>query len=174
MLNRSPGSLAELIIHELSHATVYRKDAVEFNENFATFVGNKGAEAFLKSHFGRESAELKEYLESKKRKAFFKSFMLEAIEELNALYVGFNEELSLEEKRERKAKAIEKIKNRLVNSTYYKHSKKSKKRLVSFAPNNAYFSGYSTYHAKQNNLQTRLEEEFNGYLRALIAAIKQE
>lgn len=174
MLNRSDGSLAELIIHELSHATVYRKNAVEFNENFATFVGRKGAEAFLKSHFGAKSKELNQYRESQARKAHFNSFMQKAIEELNELYASFDENLSLAEKRKIKAEAIEDLKNRLANSSYDKEAEKEKKRLANFRPNNAYFSAFSTYHAKQHNLQDRLENEFNGDLKALIATIKQE
>ncbi|MEX2380538.1 MAG: aminopeptidase [Vicingaceae bacterium] len=174
MLNRSDGSLAELIIHELTHATIYRKDAVEFNENFATFIGRKGAEAFLKSHFGSESEELKEYRESQARKTYFKSFVQKAIEELNNIYASFDEKLSLAEKRKIKAEAIENLKNRLANSSYYQGSVKGKKRLANFTPNNAYFSGYSTYNANQTNLQSRLKSEFNGDLKALITAIKQE
>ena len=46
MLNRSTGKLAELIIHELTHGTLYIKDSVEFNENLASFVGIKGTEQF--------------------------------------------------------------------------------------------------------------------------------
>ena len=47
MLMRSEGDLANLIIHEMSHATIFVKDSVEFNENLATFIGDRGAELFL-------------------------------------------------------------------------------------------------------------------------------
>ena len=49
MLKRSPGRLAELIIHESTHATCYIESSVDFNENFATFTGEPGAAIFLKS-----------------------------------------------------------------------------------------------------------------------------
>jgi predicted aminopeptidase len=48
MLMRSEGDLANLIIHEMSHATIFVKDSIEFNENLATFIGDRGAE--LVSH----------------------------------------------------------------------------------------------------------------------------
>ena len=48
MLNRSYGDLANLIIHELVHATIFVKDSVEFNENLASFIGDQGAKLFLK------------------------------------------------------------------------------------------------------------------------------
>ncbi len=50
MLERNDGALAEVIIHELTHATLFVKNEVEFNENLASFIGEKGAERFLVSH----------------------------------------------------------------------------------------------------------------------------
>ncbi len=40
--------LAALIIHELTHATVFVKNQLQFNEELATYVGNKGALEFIK------------------------------------------------------------------------------------------------------------------------------
>lgn len=44
MLERSVGDLANLIIHEMSHATIFVKDSIDFNENLATFIGDRGTE----------------------------------------------------------------------------------------------------------------------------------
>jgi len=41
MLNRSDGDLANLIIHEMSHATIFVKDSVDFNENLATLNSSR-------------------------------------------------------------------------------------------------------------------------------------
>lgn len=174
MLNRSAGSLAELIIHELSHATVYRKNEVEFNENFATFVGKKGAERFLTSRFGKNSEELSTYLKNEERKQYFKEFMHSFSQELSDIYSNLNDDLDIEEKRKIKSTAIEYFKNRLANSSYYQDSLEAAMRLAKFHPNNAYFSGFLTYHAKQNNFEERLKEEFNGDLKSFIKAIKEE
>ncbi|MEM9857460.1 MAG: aminopeptidase, partial [Bacteroidota bacterium] len=51
MLGRSYGDLANLIIHELVHATIFVKDSVVFNENLASFIGDRGAEIFLKKYY---------------------------------------------------------------------------------------------------------------------------
>ena len=37
MLNDSEAGFAELLIHELTHGTLFVKDSVRFNENLATF-----------------------------------------------------------------------------------------------------------------------------------------
>src|SRR5690606_16736486 len=37
MTERSTGAIVELIIHELTHSTLFVKDNIEFNENLASF-----------------------------------------------------------------------------------------------------------------------------------------
>ena len=46
-LRYDEASLAELIFHELAHSVVYVKGDSAFNESFATFVGIRGAMAWL-------------------------------------------------------------------------------------------------------------------------------
>jgi predicted aminopeptidase len=55
MLEREEGQLAELILHELTHATVYLKNEVDYNENLASFIGEQGALLFLQQEFGDTS-----------------------------------------------------------------------------------------------------------------------
>ena len=52
-LELPPGQLAELIIHELAHGTVFFKDRIDFDEALASFVGEAGAAAFLTHASGR-------------------------------------------------------------------------------------------------------------------------
>src|SRR4030067_3805978 len=47
MLQWDEATLANLILHEMTHATVYFKGQTDFNEQMATFVGNQGAIHFL-------------------------------------------------------------------------------------------------------------------------------
>ena len=42
MLSGSVGELANTIIHELTHGTIFVPDSMTFNENLATFIGDKG------------------------------------------------------------------------------------------------------------------------------------
>lgn len=55
MLKRGTLSLADTIIHELLHNTIWRANNTNFNESLATFVGRTGAVQFLRAEFGEES-----------------------------------------------------------------------------------------------------------------------
>jgi len=50
--------IAELVIHESAHATLFVKGADQFNEEFATFVGRKGTELYLEEMYGTGSPQL--------------------------------------------------------------------------------------------------------------------
>lgn len=65
MLDYPEDQLVELVIHELTHATIYVPGDSTFNENVATFVGRQGAHDFLVNRHGAgaeilERAELLE------------------------------------------------------------------------------------------------------------------
>lgn len=48
MLGYDEDDLVNLIIHELTHSTLFIKNSADFNEQLATFVGNKGTELYYK------------------------------------------------------------------------------------------------------------------------------
>jgi predicted aminopeptidase len=58
MLTWSEADLAETVLHELAHATVWVKGSVSFNESFASFVGEEGLTRYLAARHGPDSAEL--------------------------------------------------------------------------------------------------------------------
>jgi len=54
--------IANLIIHEQTHATIYIKNNIQFNEELASFVGTEGALGFIKCKYGDSSAQYREAL----------------------------------------------------------------------------------------------------------------
>ncbi len=98
MLNRSEADLAELIIHELTHGTLFVTDSVEYNENLAQFVGVEGAKWFLRSKYGENSMELQAYLTSMEEDDKKTQFMLQQAKFLDTVYKSLEPTLSEQEK----------------------------------------------------------------------------
>ena len=48
--------IADLIIHEQTHATIYVKNQIDFDEELAEFTGGEGALWFIRSKYGQSSA----------------------------------------------------------------------------------------------------------------------
>ena len=60
-LQAPAGRLVALILHELTHGTVFFKSQGQFDETLADFVGETGARQFLAARFGPGSKEVKDY-----------------------------------------------------------------------------------------------------------------
>jgi predicted aminopeptidase len=80
-------SIADLIIHEQTHATVFLKGQIQFNEELATFVGWEGALDFIRRRWGEDSEELREARAALADSQTYFSVMLELHGELERLYV---------------------------------------------------------------------------------------
>ena len=95
MLEWSEGILAEVILHEMVHATVYFEDRTDFNEQLATFIGNQGAIDFLTERYGPESKEVREAIHRQEDDFLFSGWIEQACQQLSAYY---GREISKEEK----------------------------------------------------------------------------
>jgi predicted aminopeptidase len=95
ILEWNEGALANLILHEMAHATVYFKDRTDFNEQLATFIGNQGAIDFLTERYGPESKEVREAIDHQEDDLLFSGWTDQACQELSAYY---GREISKEEK----------------------------------------------------------------------------
>jgi len=88
-------ALANLILHEMTHGTVYFKGETEFNEQMATFVGNHGAIEFLTEKYGPESEEVAEAIRNQEDDFLFSEWIEKACQRLSTYY---GKEISREEK----------------------------------------------------------------------------
>jgi predicted aminopeptidase len=175
MLFRSDASLADLIIHEMTHNTIFIKNNHELSENLANFIAKHGAENFIESKYGTSSDE---YIKLQERKIFlerYNTYMTSAINKLNQLYQSENFKKSTK-KDSLKYNLLTTI--ALNKDSVYIGLKKIPKQTFSKTniPNNSFFVGYQTYNSKQNEFESELKSKYNGnfkkYLRAIIERYK--
>jgi predicted aminopeptidase len=98
---------ADLVIHEMTHATVFLKGkgagASQFNEELATFVGREGALRYLAKAHGAGSREVAEAKAGYADDAAFAAYLAGTAKLLEAVYASGSSE---GEKRRRKAEVI--------------------------------------------------------------------
>jgi len=85
MREYSKSRLADLIIHELVHATVFIKGQINFNEELAEFIGTEGARLFIEKRYGIDSDEYTKMLNSKIDNENYVEFIQALIAELDVL-----------------------------------------------------------------------------------------
>lgn len=173
VLGRSEGQVAELFIHEMTHATLYVKSSVDFNENFASAIGEVGAEEFLKARFGDSSEVLTEYLNRNDDYNRFASHMLRGTKKLDSLYHSSFVSKSDSEKNILKEKLITEIIQSLDTVSFkvlHYNNRFDKNNL----PNNSYFLGFTRYDAQKGEMKKELRDKYNGNIRKYIEHYKQK
>ena len=159
--------LAELILHEMLHATAFSKKGGSFNEELATFVGRMGAEAWLLRSGGAESPELAAYRSGRAEAASFAAFLAETAAELDAVYMSDADD---ETKRSAKARVIaaraEKYKSILARTFTAEGYRDFPMEKI----NNAYIDLFALYEGEPRLYDEYLREVCGGDLRSFIAA----
>jgi predicted aminopeptidase len=134
-------TLANLILHEMCHTTIYFKGEADFNEQLATFIGNQGSINFLIKKYGVGSKEVTRAIQNQEDDLLFSNWVDQVCQRLSTLYA---KEISKDEKlrgREELFRSIKEefreIKGRL-KTDYYKDFEKRDL-------NNAVFLAYRRY-----------------------------
>jgi predicted aminopeptidase len=174
MLERSEGDLANLIIHEMSHSTIFVKDSIDFNENLATFIGDRGAEKFLIHKYGAHARELDLYLNEDKDYITYVNHMLRGTARLDSLYKSMKPEDTNESKLGKKRKLIGEIVSSLDTLSFSGDYPKPSTRFKDRLPNNAYFINFIRYQAKQDDFWIEYRKDFNEDLKAYISYLGQK
>jgi predicted aminopeptidase len=99
-LSKTKGEIADLLIHELTHRTIYFKNDTRFNESLAEVVAHEGTVRLLAREFGEDSRELAEYRERLEGDEVRDAIMDRLWSDLDALY---RSGLPVESKLKRKA-----------------------------------------------------------------------
>ncbi|MDR2101725.1 MAG: aminopeptidase [Treponema sp.] len=159
--------LADLIIHETLHATVYLKNQSQFNEELAEFVGSTGARLYIEKTFGPDSPEYRRIDEAAADNAVFLDFIRGLIAELDGVYQSG---LTREEKLYRKEEIISAAKNRFEATYHEKYLGKDYLGFPKLAVNNAYLELYRLYYAEDRFFQDLYERSGRDLPRFIAAA----
>jgi len=174
MLDNTPGEMANVIIHELSHSTVFIRGDVEESENLASFIGDVGAGKFLRMKYGEGSPELFEYTTSDGDYRKLTQHLLRGANRLDSLYTSptFCSHTPVE-KDTLKSRFIRRIMRDMDTVSFSVPTRYSRLRKGKL-PNNAFFIEFRQYNNRQNKYY---DEYVNGYgsdLRRYIAYLKQK
>jgi predicted aminopeptidase len=174
MLYRSEGDLADLIIHELTHSTIFLKNMLQFNENLATFIGEEGALYYLQKKYGQTSKEYTDYKGGDDDSKKFYDHIMRGAAKLDSLYQSFTAEIPDTLKRRLKMELINNILNTSDTISFY--NKANYRFLLSpdFKPNNAYFIGFQIYRADQSEFKKEFTEMGSGDLKKYIRYLKDK
>ena len=168
MRDYSPYQLADLIIHESLHATVFIKGQAQFNEELAEFVGSEGARLYVESRFGVDSEEYKDMIAAKADNQSYVTFIRELITELQILYES---EKKREEKLREKEYIINVTKKRFDAEYESRFLSENYRGFSSLQVNNAYLELYRLYYSEDDYI-TGLYKRSGKSLSAFIAAAK--
>ena len=160
MLNRSEGELARLVIHELTHASVYISGDGSYNENLATFIGDKGAILYLRKKYGDEAIQLQDLEEADQDRKTLTKYLTRRTEELIVLYASDQDNVKKRKKKKELIRAIQDSIPFLSLNDSTRFQVLSRREGL----NNAFFTAYSMYREGQSEFQRELEEDFEGDL----------
>ncbi|SDK16291.1 Predicted aminopeptidase [Catalinimonas alkaloidigena] len=173
MLRRPEGDLAELIIHELTHATLYVKDNIQYNENLATFVGEEGAKRFLAWKYGEASAPYQHYLYGDDDYERYSRHILRGANRLDSLYRTFSDAVPLDEKKAKKQALIGEIIAQIDTISFRYPALYQRRFSADSLPNNTYFMSYKRYREEQNQFETEFYRDFDGDFQRYLQALKK-
>lgn len=172
MLDRDTGALSALIIHELTHGTLYIKNNVSFNENLADFIGDYGAVKFLETKYGADSEELKNYFTSLRYNEAYAKHMLGGAKALQELYASSS--FTVQNNAVKDSLKQQLILDIMVASDTLEIGNQQRTAYwKANLPNNAYFVSFINYQSKQNEFKVEFENKFNSNFNAYLNYLKE-
>lgn len=165
MLAYEDGGLVEVVIHELTHATLYLAGEAAFNEAFASHVGQAGAEAFFLAEEGASSPHLSQAKAAVRDRARFAQFLGEVVDRLEREYAAGGSEA---ERAARKAASFAWVKARFEAELLPQLETPRFRNFAKLPLNNAWLASFRTYDAKPERF-AQAQARFGGDLKATVA-----
>lgn len=164
MLKYKNYDLVNTIIHESVHATLYIKSEADFNERFATFLGNKGMELFYQKKEGPESPTLKEIYKENEDDQLFSKFISKELVDLETWYTENKDDANNIDIR---TKRLNKIKNQFETDILPNLKTATWKSFAKNELNNARLIIYKTYFQDLNDFQNLYEKNNSDFKKFL-------
>jgi predicted aminopeptidase len=170
MEDYSEYELARLILHEETHARVFVKNHADFNEEFASFVGDTAALLYIEDRYGREAAgeTAERRIAAAGDAETFRKDMSALADLLREVYSS--PLLSEDEKLGRKKSVIESFKTRFAQSYSTRYKTKNYESLPERGVNNGFISLYLLYGEHRNRF-AELYESYGGDLAAFVSDV---
>jgi predicted aminopeptidase len=167
MLQWDEATLANLILHEMTHATVYFKGQTDLNEQIATFVGNQGAIDFLREKYGSGSQEVAEAIHCQEDDLLFSQWIDQACQRLSHFY---SREISRDEKLREREEFFQRLKEDF-RGKMASFKTEGYKNFEKVDINNAVLLAYRRYIHRLDKFQA-LYEQFGKDIRRVLEYFK--
>ncbi|MBT6490409.1 MAG: hypothetical protein HOK97_11640 [Deltaproteobacteria bacterium] len=154
MLQWSEWTVARVILHELTHVTIWLPGSVNFNESVANFVGNAAALQFLEAKYGVQSRTLQRAKRSLEDQSTWRVLLKNLYADLDKLYR--DPSVPDATKRERKAQIYESLVTRVQDAPF--HHPRHYLHLAKQKWNNPRLMQFRTYNNNQHYFQALLDE----------------
>jgi predicted aminopeptidase len=161
MLDRSKGSFANLLFHELFHATYYAPASVNLNENLASFIADKATRRFLKN----DTANLKSYEMRQADNEIFNHYVLAQLKNLKNFYAQTKDR---PDRQLLKLKIMFQIANGIISLPLNDKTHFLNKKTDILKHKNAWFVGYIQYESMQDSLEKVFNKIYRGSLKKMV------
>ena len=167
MLEWDTYQLADTVLHEMVHATLWIRGSVKFNESFANFVGEAAAFRYLRNRYGADAPVHLGAIQLKEDRDQWRAVLGELYADLDEVYK--DRTLSETEKQNRKAALFTSLRKRVAGVKFHDAARFLK--MAKGTWNNARMMQYRTYNHNRDRFQALLDEE-NGDLLRFIGRIQ--
>ena len=167
MLKWDESELANTLLHERAHATLWIPGSVKFNESFAAFVGDEAEMRYLVDRYGPDSEPVRKEVDRRTDGVLWKTLQHETYQTLDAIYR--RKDLDRGGKLREKGLVLSALPTRVAESGFAEPARYV--RAARAGPwNNARLVQFRTYHTAHDHFAALLAQE-GGDLLAFIDRI---
>lgn len=169
--------LANLLIHEQTHASLWIKDDPSFNEDLASFVGDQGARLYIEWAYGSDSEELLRMEAEKADSRLYTEDVFRLRDLLIPLYKEASEEgedsLEHEVYLRRKQEIIARFQEKFLLTYDERYTSEVYRGFGEMPINNAYLELFHIYQGQEDWFRLLYEEEGRD-MKRFFARIRRE